>query len=1094
MPFDEEKEEDLSISFSGLKGLFKGSHPEKESSKGTKDSSEGRKEAIHQQQASESQKEKSHPLKSSGASKLQKDSEDEDSLDLSKVTSFFKGLKGKIRQEESDGAGEDDSLSFRLPKLSSFAFSMNRRWVAVFLLLIPLIAGTYIRLLPASLPSMDAAAASVVYDSLRSQAADEIAKQYPNLPAQNRNALVETEMQRARKYQRSEINAEIRSAAGLFKSTLKDDSGTTYLLGSEPYYWLSHAENIVENNHPGDGFRAIGGKEIPYDTLANAPVGRDLPPDMLHAYIEAYLYRTARIFAPGMQLSTAAFFLPVILSWIITIVLFFFGRRIAGDIAGFFAALVFALHPAGVSISLAGAADAKVYAILFPLASVWLFFEAMLAKRRAAKGGLLLAAGILTGLFAKAWAGGWWFIYDVIIAGGMIYSIILIVAKRKEFSQFSFWKSGDLGNALICTSLFAIAGAIFTIIFSGPSAYQQAFSAPLKFMALDGIQPSSLWPDIFSSVPGLGPLSIKEIIDNVGVFSIIYLALALAGVILLLQNPGPLTRKKLMIFAANMAAFVILLLIKPGAPPVFFLLLGIPLLFYGIMMIGSGQLPKNALLGLILAFWLFAGMYAGTARKDYLPAMVAPFGILVGVVFSEFFSWAGKKMIHGLGISLAVGKPILIIFLVLLFVPWAQESYSAGFNEIPLASDARVSLLEEISRNSSKDAVIASWWDIGSQLRYFGKRGIVFDGASQNSPDGFWIGSMLLKSDEPYAVGVLRMLACGQNSAFEKLDSEVNNPAASISILQNIIRKSRSDAEAVLKEKGISGKTGAEVLAFTHCAPPEMYFITSEDMAGKAPAWSQMGNWDFEKAQIASALAQEEFREDMEKSVKYLNEKFNFTVPLAEEAYLKVISFRKESELREWIGPPLRYQAISECFRKESSKVFCSLNQDLRLEVDFRTLETKGISSGTGQVFPALMAVPEKDGSLKMRKYSPSFDTGMLLLPREGNIWYAVLSDPLLTDSMFSKLFYLEGLGLKHFRKFGEGQRMMGQRVFVWKVDWGGNASNDAPFISALEKIDAGDKAPAEEIVPGETALKGKQEPLGENKNMSEENISIEGV
>ncbi|MEM4397954.1 MAG: hypothetical protein QW757_05020, partial [Candidatus Woesearchaeota archaeon] len=57
------------------------------------------------------------------------------------------------------------------------------------------------------------------------------------------------------------------------------------------------------------------------------------------------------------------------------------------------------------------------------------------------------------------------------------------------------------------------------------------------------------------------------------------------------------------------------------------------------------------------------------------------------------------------------------------------------------------------------------------------------------------------------------------------------------------------------------------------------------------------------------------------------------------------------------------------------------------------------------------------------------------LLPNNNAI---LMSDELI-GSMFVRLFYYDGYGLKHFDKFHDVRDITGLRIITWKVDWEGN-------------------------------------------------------
>ena len=61
---------------------------------------------------------------------------------------------------------------------------------------------------------------------------------------------------------------------------------------------------------------------------------------------------------------------------------------------------------------------------------------------------------------------------------------------------------------------------------------------------------------------------------------------------------------------------------------------------------------------------------------------------------------------------------------------------------------------------------------------------------------------------------------------------------------------------------------------------------------------------------------------------------------------------------------------------------------------------------------------------------------------KNGESYSLLQMDEALTASMFTRLFYMEGIGLKHFKKFSDERSFTGGRVIVWKVDWEGKEKN----------------------------------------------------
>ena len=72
------------------------------------------------------------------------------------------------------------------------------------------------------------------------------------------------------------------------------------------------------------------------------------------------------------------------------------------------------------------------------------------------------------------------------------------------------------------------------------------------------------------------------------------------------------------------------------------------------------------------------------------------------------------------------------------------------------------------------------------------------------------------------------------------------------------------------------------------------------------------------------------------------------------------------------------------------------------------------------------------------------------LIPTQNGNYEIVLSHPLHAGSIFTILFYGEGHGLKHFKKFYDVTDVTGARIIVWKIDWEGKEANE-PYKAAFE-------------------------------------------
>jgi len=377
---------------------------------------------------------------------------------------------------------------------------------------------------------------------------------------------------------------------------------------------------------------------------------------------------------------------------------------------------------------------------------------------------------------------------------------------------------------------------------------------------------------------------------------------------------------------------------------------------------------------------------------------------------------------------------------LLLIAPYRSAANIAR-NEIPSFNDAWAISLENIKADSKPDAIINSWWDFGHWFKFWADRAVTFDGTSQNTPQAHWIGNTLLTDNEDTAIGILRMLDCsgisGGTESFNVLMDLIGDHAKTIDIMYEIMPENRENAKIILQEK-FSDEDTERVLDLTHCSPPENYFITSEDMVGKSGVWSHFGSWNFDRALIYNTLKKKEYTENLDNSVDFLKDRFNFSDNEAENLYYEVQSIITSSQANNWIAPWPGYAGTIGC-NKNDDVLTCDNGMIANL-----TTKEAFFNAPEGVLHPRKISFPTNEGVV-VTEYNESFVTlqngrslGIALL-KDGENYRALQMDSDLTASMFTRMFYQEGIGLKYFKKFSDERSVFGGRIIVWKVDWEGN-------------------------------------------------------
>ena len=458
---------------------------------------------------------------------------------------------------------------------------------------------------------------------------------------------------------------------------------------------------------------------------------------------------------------------------------------------------------------------------------------------------------------------------------------------------------------------------------------------------------------------------------------------------------------------------------------IFSLLLLLPFVFGFYLCSFKGLDPKHfsPVLFLILSFILSFFAASTAVRFGIFSSIFVPF--VFGVAVGSFFIFL-PKVLSSFGISLNISKVlVLICFVLLLFVPLnlVDTAVDSVKSSRPLITDSMFESLEFIKLNSKDDAIITSWWDYGHPYRYISDRSVTFDGASQVNPQAHWVGKLLL-ADEREGLGILRMLDCGGNNAFNSVFNVLNssnsesydtNFVLSKRIVDSLVTLDSSDARALLSSNNFSDEDIDTVLSYSHCSPPEGFLIVSSDMVNKAPVWGHFGSWDFDKAAFWS-------NKDNLSSISSLDVNFNSEIQ-------NISSFR---DLDRWLAdfPGLSHVQIADPCVVSDNIIDCSF--DFVQNPTSFTIDIESSSlSYTG--YPVDSVVYLNNGEVSVASSGESNGLSFVLAP-DKNVFISESSD--IADSLFTRLFFFNGIGVDNFSKFTESSDIFGQRFTVYKAIW----------------------------------------------------------
>ncbi|HSU72619.1 MAG TPA: STT3 domain-containing protein, partial [Candidatus Binatia bacterium] len=869
------------------------------------------------------------------------------------MLSFFRKKRAKTEQAEpaqpqlAQETSTSEETSVDLRSWGAWIWKHRATLTMVILLLSVIVISWSIRIQSSSVPAANDWATNSVLGFIQNDIASANQIKYPNLPQQNLAKRISDEFQSAIRQptytvqtgefrgQTFGIADQIGRDAAQFRSFFQYEANGksfTYMPDIDPYTWLRYARNYIEHGDIADERR----NGAPIDNHMYAPVGGPIENNP-HPYLVAWLYEIIHVFSPSTTLMQGAGYLPLIVIALSVIPVFFIGRRVAGTAAGFFAALVFVTNGALLGRTLWGHVDTDGYNVFFPLMVIWCFLESYYVKDWLKRALLLIASGILTGLFAWLWV-GWWYVFDFVLAVAGIYFAYLLWVHRKEWKSLAILKNKELQTHVLSVLLFiAVSGIVISSIFNF-TTFWHAPLEPIEFMQLKNAAKATLFPNVLTTVAELNEASLGQAIGQMGGSQgISFIFIAVIG-LLLLAVPRTTEQRSWtevgLLFAGFIWYFFLIGAVERLRPLTFMVLFALPIF---VLIVRSamrreahqhGTADFDVKLVLFLIIWFLATMYASTKGIRFVMLLVPAFSIAFGAgigLFSRTLGAWGKRLIN---INPKIITGVVIAVFALIMIAPTQNAYSGARTDLPIVNDGWYNTLTKIKDESKPSAIITSWWDFGHHFKYYADRPVTFDGASQNEPMAHWVGKMLLTSDEKLAVGILRMLHCGSTKAFDTLDGEVNDVSTTVTYLNGIFKLDKAAARKYLIDHKVSPATADETLKYTHCDPPEAFFIASGDMIGKSGVWAHFGSWNFERADVWI------FAKNMphDEAVPFIMKNNNVNEDEAEQLYSQVQAITTEQDANSWIAPWPSYNADLIGCDRDGNKLTCGNGIEVDLD------------------------------------------------------------------------------------------------------------------------------------------------------------------
>ncbi|MCX5666989.1 MAG: hypothetical protein NTY34_01565, partial [Candidatus Omnitrophica bacterium] len=309
-------------------------------------------------------------------------------------------------------------------------------------------------------------------------------------------------------------------------------------------------------------------------------------------------------------------------------------------------------------------------------------------------------------------------------------------------------------------------------------------------------------------------------------------------------------------------------------------------------------------------------------------------------------------------------------------------------------------MLNLMKEKTPPDAIVNSWWDFGDWFKVVADRRVIFDGQSQDTPQAYWMAKALLSNDEEESVAILRMLNNGGNRAFEIINQYVADQLKAVLLLERLLVSNPEKAQATLLDF-LPPQAARQVWEILFVTPGNAGFVVDSSMMPKIGAISYLGNWDFAKVYIAQNFNKLEQNKITEHLKNLGGREENETNTFYQEAFL--LSNKMSDD---WLSRTLRF--YSDVINGSDRDGTVYYGNGLAYNAKEQMFQ-----SNNGQIPRSLfMATPE--GVVEASPPNPNVPYSVLMYKTDDG-YKAVLMDYQLGKSLFTRLYFLRGQGLRHF-------------------------------------------------------------------------------
>jgi hypothetical protein len=396
---------------------------------------------------------------------------------------------------------------------------------------------------------------------------------------------------------------------------------------------------------------------------------------------------------------------------------------------------------------------------------------------------------------------------------------------------------------------------------------------------------------------------------------------------------------------------------------------------------------------IIMAIWTASMIFATLRGVRFIMFLLIPLGTSLGWAIDDLYRYMKeKKMLPGMLCA-------LLIFALVCGVS-IRSGYRAAGTLYPLMDDGWYKMLNLMKEKTPPDTIVNSWWDFGDWFKVVADRRVIFDGQSQDTPQAYWMAKALLSNNEEEAVAILRMLNNGGNRAYEIINQYVTDQLKAVLLLERLLVSDPEKAQAILLDF-LPPQAARQVWEILFRTPPNAGFVVDYSMMPKIGAISYLGNWNFAKVYIAQNFNKLEQNQITDHLKNLGGRREDEIQTFYQEAFL--LSNKMSDE---WLSRTLRFYSDIIKGSERDGTVYYGNGFAF-------TAKEQMFQSTNGQIPQGLfMATPE--GVVEASPPNPNVPYSVLMYKMKDE-YKAVLLDYQLGKSLFTRLYFLRGQGLRHF-------------------------------------------------------------------------------